>query len=99
MCCCKFDHLLCMYDFFGNVMWCKLQCSLRLFGNHLSLLQTGRLLEYGSDSSYKSFLTQNILCVDTESVYFSAYLRWMQEHGGVIVNMVANMFNGWPGMR
>lgn len=27
-----------------------------------------------------------------------AYTQWMQEHGGAIVNIIADIWNGWPGM-
>lgn len=25
-----------------------------------------------------------------------AYLRWMEQHGGAVVNVIADMWNGWP---
>ncbi|KAK2166928.1 hypothetical protein LSH36_33g02036 [Paralvinella palmiformis] len=46
----------------------------------------------GWNAVIETNLTGTFLCCQ------QAFNQYMSEHGGVIVNMVANMWNGWPGM-
>lgn len=48
--------------------------------------------------------TKVVVCKQIRILYFfpllhTVYSAWMKQHGGVIVNIIADMWKGFPGMR
>eukprot|EP00914_Ancora_sagittata_P012920 GHVO01024993.1.p1 GENE.GHVO01024993.1~~GHVO01024993.1.p1 ORF type:complete len:294 (+),score=26.06 GHVO01024993.1:104-985(+) len=78
-----------------------MQTTLEKFGSLDYLVNNagGQFMNTAGEFSLKGWnavvetnLTGTFLCCR------EAHNQWMKENGGVIVNIIANMFNGWPGM-
>ena len=39
-----------------------------------------------------------LYCTNSFLIQFTVYCQWMDDHGGVIVNIIADMFRGFPMM-
>jgi len=52
-----------------------------------------------SDHLPRYYLSCFCYTIQIDVVVFAAYNQWMKEHGGVIVNIIADMWKGFPGMR